>query len=60
MLICKNIIHIGDRTYDFDSLGEEEKIDIAVKLNKQALTAVGYREYSENKSKDQATGGSLE
>lgn len=38
-----NIIHVGEKTYNFDELSEEKKKEVAEKLNNQALSAVGYK-----------------
>lgn len=38
-----NLIHIGDKVYNFDELSKEEKTRIATALNKQALMHLGYR-----------------
>lgn len=38
-----NRIQIGDSIYDIDSFSAEEKEEIGLQLNKQALEAVGYK-----------------
>ncbi len=38
-----NLVHIGDKVYNFDELSKEEKTRIATALNKQALMHLGYR-----------------
>lgn len=50
-MIIRNMIHVGEEVYDFDELEEEKQIEIANKLNKQALAAVGFRESSKKNSK---------
>ena len=37
-----NLIHIGDEVKNFDDLTPEERQNIAIKLNIQALTTLGY------------------
>ncbi len=37
-----NIIHIGDKVVNWDQLSKEEKQELAVKLNTQALATLGY------------------
>ncbi len=50
-MIIKSMIHVGEEVYDFDELEEKKQIEIANKLNKQALEAVGFRESSKKNSK---------
>lgn len=45
-----NLIHIGDEVRNMDDLTPEEKEEIALKLNIQALTPLGY--VLRTKSKD--------
>lgn len=42
-----NYICIGDTVRRFDELSENEKKEIATKLNEQALTAIGYKKAKE-------------
>lgn len=37
-----NLIHIGDEVKNLDEMNERERREIAVKLNIQALTPLGY------------------
>lgn len=37
-----NLIHIGNEVKNLDELSEEERREIAIKLNKQALETLGY------------------
>ncbi len=39
-----NLIHIGDEVRNLDAMTPEERQEIAMALNRQALEAVGYRE----------------
>jgi len=38
-----NLLHIGDKVVDMATLSPEEKREIAIKLNKQALEPLGYK-----------------
>ena len=37
-----NLIHIGDEVKNLDQMSKEERREIAIKLNVQALTPLGY------------------
>ena len=37
-----NLIHIGDEVKNLDEMTKEERREIAIKLNIQALTPLGY------------------
>ena len=37
-----NLIHIGDEVKSLDEMSTEERREIAIKLNTQALTPLGY------------------
>lgn len=38
-----NYICIGDKTVRFEELSKEEQREVAIRLNEQALTSIGYR-----------------
>ena len=38
-----NIIHIGDQAFRMDDLSKEKQKEIQLKLNQQALEAIGYK-----------------
>ncbi len=38
-----NVIHVGEKEVNFDELTNEEKKEIAEKLNNQALGSIGYK-----------------
>ncbi len=42
-----NLIHIGDEVKNFDSMNPEERQEIAIVLNAQALSTLGYRRTEE-------------
>lgn len=42
-----NLIHIGDKVKNLDSMSPEERREIATVLNVQALATLGYRRTEE-------------
>lgn len=52
-----NVIHVGEKEVNFDELTNEEKKEIAEKLNNQALGSIGYKKVKAKDKTAQAGNG---